>query len=530
MTLPKGGGIVKKVTKIERIADAGIQKRKKRVAAYCRVSTSSDAQLESLDAQKKHYEKYILSREDWEFAGLYYDEGITGTSKDKRPELMRLMSDCAAKQIDMVITKSISRFSRNTADCLELVRTLLNLNVPIFFEKENINTGSMESELLLAILSSMAEGESVSISENNKWSVQRRFQNGTFKLCSPPYGYEWKNGSMVICPEQAEVVKRIFAETLSGKGAQTIANGLNADGIKPKRGERWNATTIRCMLRNEKYTGDVIFQKTFTDSQFNRHRNVGQRDQYIAQEHHEAIVSKEDFEAVAETVAQRAAEKGLTQGSRKYLNRYAFSGKIVCGECGSTFKRRHHSSTGGKYVAWCCATHLKNKEKCSMLYVRDDDLKLAYVTMLNKLIFGHKLILRPYLKALQENSGDEHVQRIKRLEEMLSQNTEQRELLTRLLAQGYIDQILYTRENNALLEQADGFRREIDAINNSTVGDMNLVTETEQILHFAERGSMIAEFDDLSFEKFVDRIRVDARNQISFVLKCGLTFSERIGD
>ena len=130
---------MKKVTKIERIADTGIQKRKKRVAAYCRVSTSSDAQLESLDAQKKHYEKYILSREDWEFAGLYYDEGITGTSKDKRPELMRLMSDCAAKKIDMVITKSISRFSRNTADCLELVRTLLNLNVPIFFEKENIN-------------------------------------------------------------------------------------------------------------------------------------------------------------------------------------------------------------------------------------------------------------------------------------------------------------------------------------------------------------------------------------------------------
>ena len=165
-----------------------------------------------------------------------------------------------------------------------------------------------------------------------------------------------------------------------------------------------------------------------------------------------------------------------------------------------------------------------------MLYVRDDDLKLAYVTMLNKLIFAHKLILRPYLKALQENSGDENVQRIKRLEEMLSQNTEQRELLTRLMAQGYIDQILYTRENNALLEQADGFRDEIDAINNSTAGDMNLVTETEQLLHFAERGSMMAEFDDLLFEKFVDRIRVDSRQQISFVLKCGLTLSERIGD
>ena len=165
-----------------------------------------------------------------------------------------------------------------------------------------------------------------------------------------------------------------------------------------------------------------------------------------------------------------------------------------------------------------------------MLYVRDDDLKLAYVTMLNKLIFGHKLILRPYLKALQENSGHENVQRIKRLDEMFSQNTEQRELLTRLLAQGYIDQILYTRENNALLEQADGFRSEINAINNSTAGDMNLVTETEQLLRFTERGSMMTEFDDLRFEKFVDQIRVDSRQHISFVLKCGLTLSERIGD
>jgi hypothetical protein len=229
-------------------------------------------------------------------------------------------------------------------------------------------------------------------------------------------------------------------------------------------------------------------------------------------------------------VAQRASEKGITQGSRKYQNRYAFSGKIICSECGGTFKRRHHSSVGNKYTAWCCTTHLENKEKCSMLYVRDDDLKLAYVTMLNKLIFGHKLILRPYLKALQDDSGDENIQRIKRLEEMLSQNTEQRELLTRLMAQGYIDQILYTRENNALLEQADGFRDEIDAINNSTAGDMNLVMETEQLLHFAERGSMMAEFDDMLFEKFVDRIRVDARNQISFVLKCGLTLRERIGD
>lgn len=521
---------MKKVTKIERVADAGPGKHKLRVAAYCRVSTDSDAQLESLEAQKSHYEKYILSREDWEFSGLYYDEGITGTKKDKRPELMRLMADCAARKIDFIITKSISRFSRNTTDCLELVRTLLNLNIPIFFEKENINTGSMESELFLAILSSMAEGESVSISENSKWSVQRRFQNGTFKLSYPPYGYDWDGENMVIHPEQAEVVKRIFAETLSGKGAESIAAGLNADGIAPRKGKRWTSTTIRGMLENEKYTGDVIFQKTFTDGQFTRHRNVGQRDQFMATEHHEAIISKEDFEAAGALAAQRAAEKGVIKGSRKYQNRYGFSGKIICGECGSIFKRRIHSSTGGKYVAWCCTTHIIDKEKCSMMFIRDDNLKLAFVTMLNKLIYGHKLVLRPYLKALQDTSGDEGLQRIQHLEQMLEQNTEQRETLTKLMAQGYIGQILFNQENNALLAQADGFRADIEAINTSMTGDASKVVETEKLLRFTERGSMMAEFDDLLFTKFVDCIRVDSRQQVSFLLKCGLTFRERIGD
>lgn len=201
---------MKKVTKIDKVQNVTSKKQKLRVAAYCRVSTSNDAQLESLETQKAHYESYITSRDDWQFAGLYFDEGITGTKKDRRPELIRLMQDCAAKKIDFIITKSISRFSRNTTDCLELVRKLQELDVPIYFEKENINTGSMESELFLTILSSMAEGESTSISENSKWSIKKRFQNGTFKLSYAPYGYRWDGRTLRILPEQAKVVKRIL--------------------------------------------------------------------------------------------------------------------------------------------------------------------------------------------------------------------------------------------------------------------------------------------------------------------------------
>lgn len=519
---------MKKVTKIDKIQPSKVAKKKLRVAAYCRVSTDSDAQLESLETQKTHYENYINSRDDWEFAGLYFDEGITGTKADKRPKLMRLIDDCKAKKIDFVITKSISRFSRNTTDCLDIVRTLLNLNIPVYFEKENINTGSMESELFLSILSSMAEGESTSISENNKWSIKKRFENVTYKLGYVPYGYRWENGEIIVDPEQAVIVKRIFSELLAGKGTDAIAKGLNAENVPTKKGGHWTSTSIRGILTNEKYTGDCIFQKTYTDSSFNRHRNDGQLDQYYVADHHEAIISHEDFNAAAALIKQRANEKGIQRGSDKYQQRYAFSGKIICGECGDTFRRRIHSSTYGKYAAWVCNTHLADISKCSMLYLRDDDIKLAFATIMNKLIYCHKLVLKPYLESLQANTNDEAFLRIQQLEILLEQNAEQRETLHKLMAQGYIDQILYTQENNALLTQANDFRSDIEALNRSVTDDTSKVYETERLIHFCERGEMLPEYSEDLFELFVDHIEVYSRQSIGFVLHCGLTFKERI--
>lgn len=519
---------MKKVTKIDKIQSSQAAKKKLRVAAYCRVSTDSDAQLESLETQKTHYENYIKSRKDWEFAGLYFDEGVTGTKADKRHKLMQLLNDCKARKIDFIITKSISRFSRNTTDCLEIVRTLLNLNIPVYFEKENINTGSMENELFLSVLSSMAEGESASISENNKWSIKKRFENGTYKLGYVPYGYSWKDGEIKVNPEQAEIVKRIFSELLSGKGTEVIAKVLNTEQIPTKKGGRWTSTSIRDILANEKYTGDCLLQKTFTDSNFNRHRNNGNLDKYFIPDHHEAIISHEDFEAAAALIEQRAAEKGIERGSAKYQQRYAFSGKIICGECGNTFRRRSHKSTHGRYVAWVCNMHLTDTSKCSMLYLRDDDLKLAFATMLNKLIYCYKPVLKPYLVALQNNTTDEALLRIQRLETLLEQNAEQRETLHKLMAQGYIDQILFTQENNALLSQADDFRSDIDALNNSVTGDTTKVYETERLLHFCERGEMLNEYSENLFELFVDRIYVYSRHEVGFIMKCGLTFKEMI--
>jgi site-specific DNA recombinase len=239
---------LKKVTKIAQNTTDLTEQAKLRVAAYCRVSTDSDEQLESLDTQIKHYESYINANPEWEFAGLYYDEGITGTKKEKRPELLRMITDCENRKIDLIVTKSISRFARNTTDCLELVRKLLDLGVFIYFEKENINTGSMESELMLSILSGLAENESFSIAENSKWAIKRRFQNGTYKISYPPYGYDNVDGEMVVNKFQAKIVRLIFSEILAGKGTNKIADDLNRRKIPTKKGGRWTSTTIRGMV------------------------------------------------------------------------------------------------------------------------------------------------------------------------------------------------------------------------------------------------------------------------------------------
>lgn len=332
----------------------------------------------------------------------------------------------------------------------------------------------------------------------------------------------------VINPAQADTVRWIFEQVLSGKGTHAIADELNENSIPTKKGGRWTPTTVRGMISNEKYTGDVIFQKTYTDSQFNRHVNYGQKDQYAIADHHEAIISREDFEAAHAFIHQRATEKDVVKGSDKYQNRYTFSGKIICGKCGDTFKRRIHSCTGYKYAAWCCNTHIKDKDKCHMLFVKDDDLKQAFITMMNKLTYAHRIILKTYVDALKNTSSDDSLRRIQEIQTLLAQNTEKRETLTKLITQVIIDPILFNKETNELLSQADSFRDEINALKNAVSGDVTKVTAATALLHFTEKGGILQEFDDDLFKEYVNRIIVRSRNEVCFELKCGLTLRERM--
>lgn len=517
---------MKRITKIG--TTATVETKKTRVAAYCRVSTSSDEQLISLDAQKLHYEDYIQSNDDWEYAGLYYDEGITGTKAEVRDGLQALLRDCEDGKIDLIITKSISRFSRNTTDCLEMVRRLVELGVFIFFEKENINTGSMESELMLSILSSLAESESVSISENSKWSIRRRYQNGTFIISYPPYGYANIDGEMRIVPEEAEVVKRIFAECLAGTGTYTIAKRLNADHIPTQKNGKWHGGTVNGILTNEKYTGDVLFQKTYTDDSFNRHTNYGEVDQFFCENHHEAIISHEDFERVQGVLAQRAAEKGNGTNTSRYQNRYTLSGKIRCGECGTTFKRRSHYKPSGNYIAWTCGKHIENRHACSMLYVEETAIHDVFVTMINKLVFGHQKILKPLLGSLKNTDDKDKLNKIRRIDQEIENTAMQKQTLVCLAAQGILEPAIYNEECSALAIEEERLLVEKKSLISDIGGDRTKLQELEELMQFTAKGHMIEHFEDEMFSDFVDKIVIESRECAVFHLKCGLQLKERL--
>lgn len=513
---------MRRITKIE--ATAASTDKKLRVAAYARVSTGSDDQLISLEAQKSHYESLIKSHPDWEFAGLYFDEGISGTKMAKRDGLLSMLADCERGKIDYIIVKSISRFSRNTVESIETVRKLYGMGIYIFFEKENIDTGKMEGELLLSILSSLAESESRSISENSTWSIQKRFRNGTYKLAYPPYGYDNVDGEMVVIPEQGEIVKRMYEQVLAGVSPSQIAKELNEQGVLTKRNGKWTAHTIIGIIRNEKYVGDVIFQKTYTDDTFTRHVNRGERDQFYAKDHHEALVSREDYAIANEVLDRNGLEKGITADDHKYQNRYVFTKKIICSECGGTWKRKKFDG----YFGFNCGTHLKNKDECSMKSIREDKVKAAFTIMMNKLTFGRDKVLRPYSAGLEDIEKAEFLEELNALEDGMEENLQKRQQIKILFSKGFIDPVVFAQENDSLVKAYEEMNAERNAIIRQISGGDEKKESLKELLYYTAKGQMLSEFDEELFLQFVDHIIVYSRTEIGFAMKCGPVFRERI--
>lgn len=511
---------MKRITKIDAAAK---EAKKLRVAAYARVSTDSADQLVSLDAQKEHYEQVIKNCPNWEFAGLYYDEGVSGTKMAKRDGLLRMLADCERGLIDYILVKSISRFSRNTVESVETVRRLSAMGIYIFFEKENIDTGKMEGELMLSIMSSLAEDESRSLSENNKWSIQKRFQNGTYVIGTPAYGYKNVDGKMVIDEEKAAIVRRMFASVMEGKSGAKIANELQAEGIPTARGGKWQSSVIINMIRNETYIGIAVFQKTYKDDQFNSRVNYGEKGMYRIEGHHEPIVSEEVFRAANFAVDNNAREKGITK-SRKYTKRYALSGKVFCGECGGKCKRKKIYGE----VWYGCDTHVKDKKKCRQLPVRADMVEAAFVNMMNKLIYGRDAVLLPMSGRLLGGGNTEVLGRLELLNTELAMVAERRQAADKFFAKGLLDAAVYREELDALAQK----EKEINAARTGIEGDPDLDFDRQlalnELLKYTAKAEQLTAFSDEVFTKHVDRVIIVSRKEVGFVMKCGPVFRERI--
>lgn len=338
---------------------------KKRVAAYARVSDTNEGLLHSISAQVSHYSEFIQNNPQWEYAGVYADEGVSGRSTQKRMEFMRLMAACEAGLVDLILTKSISRFARDTVDCIKWVRHLKELGVEVRFERENISTFSMDGELMLTLLASFAQAESEAISDNVKWATRKRFEKGIPNGHRPLFGYRWDGTMYRIVPKEGEAVKYIFGQYLAGSSAYAIAKALAEKGVTGKKGVPLDDSVIKDILSNISYTGPMVLQKYYISESRKKRTNNGELYKYVVDDMYEPLISEDDFTKAQEIRTQRAS----LMPEATFLG---FSGLVKCGYCGSGMSRRSF----GKAKRWCCNTK-ERKGTCDMRPIMEEELVAA---------------------------------------------------------------------------------------------------------------------------------------------------------
>jgi len=393
-----------------------LETQKKKMAAYCRVSTDQLEQLSSYEAQVAYYTAFINNHPDYVMAGIYADEGISGTNTKKREQFNKMIEDCKVGKIDMIITKSISRFARNTLDTLNYVRTLKELGIGVVFEKENINTLDSKGEVLLTILSSLAQDESRSISENSTWGIRRRFEQGKVTVNHKKFlGYDKdEEGNLIIDEKQAKIVRRIYKDYLDGKGPNRIARELEEEGITNWNGKaKWYESSIRKMLSNEKYKGDALLQKTYTVDFLSKKRafNNGEIPQYYVEDSHPAIIDKVMWEAV-----QLEMERRMIFAKQHDQQRYdyasidnQFAGRVICGCCGNPYGRKVWNSNDERLrrVIWRCNSKYKVKGRigCDNKHIDDEVLYKAFIEVYNVIVENREQFLNKWKEKLQDENA-----------------------------------------------------------------------------------------------------------------------------
>ena len=503
---------------------AGAEKRlhgRQRVAAYCRVSTDSEEQINSYTAQKAYYTQKIEESQDWELAGIFADEGITGTSMKKRKEFNRMITACKRGGIDLILTKSLSRFARNTVDCLETVRILKSKGIGVIFEKENINTLTESSEFLITLFSGFAQAESESLSSNIQLGIRMAMKEGKVNFhYRSMLGYRrGADGKPEIVPEEAEVVRRIYRRYLEGCSEGQIQKELTLDGIATAKGVKaWSHQVVHSILTNEKYAGDALLQKTFTTDCISKtvKKNTGELPQYYIKDNHPAIIPRDIYQRVQEEMARRTSKRKVMQKSGKteqgkYSAKYALSERLVCGECGSPYKRCAWARNGVKRIVWRCVSRLEfGKKYChESPSIEEDKLHTAILTALNRVIEASNGLQEELTETLQmvcaqEGDGDNMLELEFELETLTArQNT----LLDQALAN--MEDLTITEQLKTLLEEKQLLQARIDTAKKDAA---NRISEDSRMAELTacleEHLSGFQQYDDGIVRQFVERITV----------------------
>lgn len=506
-----------------------------KVAAYCRVSTDSEEQANSYNVQIEYYTNYINSNPEWCMAGIFADEGISGTQTKKRTEFNRMIRKCRQKKIDLILCKSISRFARNTVHCLEYIRELRSLGIGVIFEKENINTLKMNSEFIISLYGSFAQAESESISKNVTWGIEKSFREGKVKYeMSKTLGYRMgDDGKPYIIEEEAEIVRRIYRMYLDGMSMQGIADVMQAEGIKRRSGSsKWGRASVDYILKNEKYVGDAIMQKTYTVDCITHKavKNNGEKAKYVMHDIHDAIIDRDTYNRTQQELARRGSVKKKSNRSKtqqgRYSSMYALTDILVCGECGTAYRRVTWTSHGKKLVVWRCISRLEHgttycKHSPSL---NEEKLHRAIVQAINSVYArdsGFLDIVADNIKSVvtgEKDTGSE----IMRIRKRLSEIEKARDDMIHLVTSGAVDVDALDKEFENLNQEEEALKAELAGLEAKTeTTDEQKYTLMAIGEELSRHGERLEEYDDVTVRKTIECIRVMSKTEISIIFKGG---------
>ena len=523
------------VIRDQRLVGKPLTITRKRVAAYVRVSTNGEEQLQSFNSQKEYYQDKISANKEWALVGIYADEGITGTKTNKRDEFLRMIDDCMNGLVDIVITKSVSRFSRNLVDVLSYTRMLKAKGVTVIFEKENIDTSTMESEMQLSLISALAQNEVESLSQNVSLGVQMKMSRGEqmgFNGCLG-YDYHPEDKSISINEQEADTVRMIYDLYVQGYGAYTIAKELTRLGKVNKKGKvKWTDSGIRGILKNEKYKGDLLMGKTYTVDPISKRRldNRGESNKYYTRNHHEPIVSEEIWNKAQEIRESRYhTNENVSDAARtKFARKYAFSSMCQCGFCGTNLTRRsHHQDTQHKKPVWKCRTAAnKGIENCPHSKAIDEVIiENAFLEMFQLLAENFDDVLESVLSSLEDTiSKDDSTEKQKRVEKEISALEKKRKKLTDMYLDDKISKEAYDDKYSELNHKLEKCEEERLLFSENALSQKNIANRMKTIREKLKNAEICDEFDRLVFESIVEKVIVGENAEDGTIDPYKLTF------